>query len=208
MQQHYEAYWNRESPPPLTDPLALTRERILWDLLSPDRSQGGSFLDVGCGSGWLVGRALERGFHAQGMDIAEGAVERARADYPGATFVAHSTDILPWPIERDSIDVVTCFEVIEHLLESQQLIQGIREVLHPGGFAAITTPYHGLVKNLALSIHGFDHHFSVTGDHIRFFSDNALKQLVESEGFRVERMAHYGRLPLVWSGVMAWARKV
>ena len=76
-----------------------------------------------------------------------------------------------------------------------------------GGYLALTTPYHGLLKNLALATFAFEQHFDVTGGHIRFFTDRALRQLLRTEGFEVLDLLHYGRAPLLWAGVFVWARK-
>ena len=38
-----------------------------------------------------------------------------------------------------------------------------------GGGLALTTPYHGRIKNFAVAALAFDRHFDVEGDHVRFF---------------------------------------
>lgn len=207
MREHYEAYWNRENPPPVTDPLAGTRATLLFEKVESLGLEGGRFLDVGCGDGWLVGQAQSRGFAAEGMDLSQAVVDLAKARYPASTFWRSGVDDRPWPVAPASFDVVSSFEVVEHLLDPSALIAGMRAALKPGGHMAMTTPYHGLVKNVAIAVLGFDRHFSVTGDHIRFFSDAALKHLVEGHGFHVEELLHYGRAPFVWSGVMVWASR-
>ena len=207
MQKHYEAYWDRDNPPPLDDPLAGKRAEIFWGLVSQLPSRPTSFLDAGCGSGWLAASATERGLDAVGMDIAGNAISIAQRQYPGTRYLEHSLEEIPWPLEPASIDVVTSFEVIEHLLEPELLVKGMQEVLRPGGYAAITTPYHGRLKNVAISLINFDHHFNVVGDHIRFFSDKSLASLLQSHGFSVEKFVHFGRVPGLWAGTFVWARK-
>ena len=207
MQRHYEAYWDRDNPPPIDDPLASKRSEILWGLVDQLSASSTTFLDAGCGTGWLAASATARGLRAVGMDIAGNAISVAKNTSPKTTFLEHSLEDLPWPLEKGSFDVVTSFEVIEHLLEPQSLIKGMYEVLKPGGFAAITTPYHGRLKNLTISLLNFDRHFSVVGDHIRFFSDRALVKLLESNGFTVKKVVHFGRCPGLWAGTFAWAQK-
>jgi 2-polyprenyl-3-methyl-5-hydroxy-6-metoxy-1,4-benzoquinol methylase len=127
-----------------------------------------------------------------GIDISERAVEIAQGRYPSATFVRHSVEDVPWPIDPRSQDVVTAFEVIEHLLRPRALVEGASAALKTGGHLALSTPYHGRVKNLVVSLIAFDHHFAPEGDHIRFFSDRALKRLVTANGFEIERVGHGG----------------
>ena len=131
----------------------------------------------------------------------------ARRQYPEATFQQMEFGIDSPPVDAGTFDVAASFEVIEHLMDPAALIRSMHQALRPGGYAALTTPYHGLVKNLAIAVKGFDKHYSVTGDHIRFFSDNALRRMFTSNGFDVVEVRHFGRAPLLWAGSFVWARK-
>lgn len=203
---YYEAYWSRPGLPTDADPFAATRLRLLREALPPDPA-GLRLLDVGAGLGDLVGALRRDGVDASGMDVSERAVALASERNEGCRFVRHSAEELPWPVEPGSLDAVVAFEVIEHLLRPRRLLEGAREALAPGGHLALTTPYHGLIKNLALAALAFDRHFAVEGDHIRFFSDRALRRLLDEAGFSVERTRHFGRAPGLWAGVFVWARR-
>jgi 2-polyprenyl-3-methyl-5-hydroxy-6-metoxy-1,4-benzoquinol methylase len=207
LKEFYEEYWQEANPQPLTDPLSGARQRILWSRLGAARLTGGAFLDCGSGLGDLVAEAHLRGFDATGLEVSEAAIRLACERHPGCSFVCHSLEAESWPIGRQAFDVVTSFEVIEHLVRPRRLLQGAFQALRSGGYLAITTPYHGLVKDLALALVGFERHFDVEGPHIRFFTDAGLCRLVSEVGFRDVAFFHYGRLPLVWSGVFMWARK-
>jgi 2-polyprenyl-6-hydroxyphenyl methylase/3-demethylubiquinone-9 3-methyltransferase len=202
---YYDEYWSRDAPPPLADPLSGTRARLLGRALAEARAQ--SVLDAGAGAGDLVAALRADGRDAVGMDISPAAVGLARARHPDATFLVHSVEEVPWPVEDGSLDCVVAFEVIEHLLRPRRLLEGAARALRPGGHVALTTPYHGPVKNLALTALAFDRHFAVEGDHVRFFSDAALRRLLRETGFEPVRLEHFGRAPLLWAGVFAWARR-
>jgi SAM-dependent methyltransferase len=202
---YYDEYWAREAPPPENDPLGPTRARLLGERLAATGAR--TVLEVGCGTGELVAALDREGLAAEGMEISSRAVAEARRRHPGARFVEHSVEELPWPVERGSFDAVVSFEVIEHLLRPRRLLEGAAAALAPGGHLALTTPYHGLLKNLALAGLAFDRHFAVEGDHIRFFSDRALRRLLAEAGFDVLELVHFGRFWGVWAGVFAWARR-
>jgi 2-polyprenyl-3-methyl-5-hydroxy-6-metoxy-1,4-benzoquinol methylase len=204
-QSYYEEYWSRPDPPPVGDPLAPRRLEIVRGLL---RSLGARrVLDVGAGTGELVAALAAEGFEAVGMEVAATAVERASGRYPGCSFVRHGIEDLPWPVEAGSFDAVVSLEVIEHLLRPRSLFEGARAALRPGGGLAVSTPYHGFAKSVVVAALRFDEHFAVEGDHIRFFSDRALKRLAADTGFEVERIHHLGRGWPVWANSMLWARR-
>jgi 2-polyprenyl-3-methyl-5-hydroxy-6-metoxy-1,4-benzoquinol methylase len=204
LHEYYEEYWSRDEPSPISDPLADARLALLMSHLSDEHSV---VVDAGSGDGKLVRGLAERGFSATGFDIAQVAVDLARSRVPSATFERHSVEDLPWPITEGSQDAVVAFEVIEHLLRPAALIQGARHALRPGGHLALTTPFHGRLKNLVVSLLAFDHHFAPEGDHIRFFSDRALRSILTRNGFEVEAIHHFGRFAPLWAGVFVWARK-
>lgn len=207
MKDYYDAYWSENAPPPLADPLARTRLDILWSFIQATRSGDCSLLDCGSGHGSLVGELSARGVDALGLEISEAAVAHARSAHPDATFVRHSVEDRPWPIPQASFDYATSFEVIEHLLQPDELLAGAHDALKSGGHLALTTPYHGILKNVAIALLGFERHFDVRGAHIRFFTDRSLRHMVSEAGFVVEKTVHFGRLPGIWAGVFIWARK-
>jgi 2-polyprenyl-3-methyl-5-hydroxy-6-metoxy-1,4-benzoquinol methylase len=204
LHEYYEGYWGRDAPSPLTDPLTPTRLALLRRQLGPDDRR---ILDAGCGPGTIAGHLGRADFETLGFDISQRAVEIASERYPSSRFLRHSVEELPWPVDPSSQDVVVAFEVIEHLLQPRSLIEGAHQALRIGGHLTLSTPYHGRVKNVVVSLVAFDHHFAPEGDHIRFFTDAALRRLLESNGFEVERIRHFGRFAPLWAGVFVWARK-
>jgi SAM-dependent methyltransferase len=204
LHEYYEEYWEREAPSPVSDPLASTRLSLLNGRLEEAPQV---ILDAGCGHGALVNELRSGGHEATGFDISHAALERAVSLSPESHFVQHSAEELPWPVDGASFDAVVAFEVIEHLLRPEALIVGARDVLRARGHLALTTPYHGRLKNVLISLVAFDHHFNPEGDHIRFLSDRALGKMLTRNGFEVEAIQHFGRVAPFWAGVFVWARK-
>jgi len=73
------------------------------------------FLDAGCGEGFVARLLLQAlpNLELTGCDLSKGALAVARETNPRATFVAGSVTEIPLPDK--SVDVVGCFEVLEHL---------------------------------------------------------------------------------------------
>jgi SAM-dependent methyltransferase len=207
VKKFYETYWSEGDPPPTHDLLSPSRAAVLWSLVGsvPDRRL--RLVECGSGEGHLVAEAVARGIEAEGMEISGAAVERARKAHPACTFREHAVEDRPWPVAPASVDVVVAFEVIAHLPWPRELLEGAAEVLRSGGHLALTTPYHGTVKRAALAALAFDRHFNVDGEHLRFFSDQALQRLLPDSGFTVERVIHLGRRWPVWADSFVWARR-
>lgn len=163
---------------------------------------GDSIIDIGCGNGALAGRLAGAGFRVVGIDLSESGIAIARASHPAARFEVLSA-------EQDVLDRLGCgpfamaisTEVIEHLYSPRQFMQGAFAALKPGGTFLCTTPYHGYLKNLAISVVGrWDSHADPLwdGGHIKLFSRRTLTRLFEETGFTDLRFTGIGRMPLLW----------
>lgn len=107
---------------------------------------------------------------------------------------------------RNAFDTVICMEVVEHLFDPHQLVNTTRDALQDDGYAIISTPYHGYLKNLALSLvdkWDFHHHPLRVGGHIKFWSKATLRTLFEKGGFKAVSFHGAGRLPYLWNS-MVW----
>ncbi len=97
----------------------------------PDRAD---VLDLGCGCGVPVARALSAAGHAvTGVDLSEVQVRRARALVPHATF--HRADAAGLDLPDASFDAVVCLYMLIHLPLDEQpaLLSRIARWLRPGG---------------------------------------------------------------------------
>ena len=107
-------------------------------------------------------------------------------------------------------DAVVSTEVIEHLYSPHLLPAFSLKCLKPGGILILSSPYHGYVKNLMLSLFGkWDHHHTALwcGGHIKFWSKKTLSQLLDANGFNVESFYGVGRLPWLWKSMILVAKK-
>jgi SAM-dependent methyltransferase len=120
-------------------------ERLLESELERFRP-GARALDVGCGTGFNVGRLLDRGFSVTGVEPSPGMRERAVRDNPRAAIL--DGDIRDLPFEGDRFDIVVCVEVIRYLDDPSVPLAEIFRVLAPGGLAFITAAP-------ALSLNGY-----------------------------------------------------
>jgi SAM-dependent methyltransferase len=117
------------------------RRRILLGLLDrelPDAPDGRRrrILDVGCGTGTMVGH-LGRYGDAGGVEASPEAVAFCHErGVPGVVQATGET----LPFADASFDLVTALDVIEHIEDDGQALREMRRVLEPGGRALITVP--------------------------------------------------------------------
>ena len=178
-------------------------------------SRGGphDVLDAGCGNGALAAELASDGHCVVGVDADRQGIEAARRRAASATFIQSSFDSDPalLGVTADGkFDVVVSTEVIEHLYAPHELVEFTFAALRPGGRFVITTPYHGFLKNLALSLtNRWDDHFSVDwhGGHIKFWSRKTLSRLLVAKGFRLIEFHGVGRVPYLWKSMVIVAER-
>jgi 2-polyprenyl-3-methyl-5-hydroxy-6-metoxy-1,4-benzoquinol methylase len=169
-------------------------------------------LDCGAGNGALSGQLAAAGFDVVGIEPDRKGVLIARQAHPSVAFHEFGVQHDPRQLMRleAPFDAVVATEVVEHLFAPQQLPAFAAAVLKPGGHLIVTTPYHGYLKNLALSVAGaWDKHHTALwhGGHIKFFSRATLSSLLADSGLRVVGFEGLGRMPWLWKSMLLVARK-
>ena len=168
-------------------------------------------LDVGCGNGYAASQLAQRGHSVTAIDVSTDGIEIARSAYPGLRFEVCSLyeDDLE-KVVTQPVDCVIALEVVEHLFYPRKLFEQGSRVLKKGGYLIVSTPYHGYLKNLAISVvNGWDKHFGVDqdGGHIKFFSKRTLAQMACNAGFTNPQFYGVGRVPLLWKSTIMIAKK-
>ena len=178
-------------------------------LLPSSSGRGMSILDAGCGNGNIAGRLAALGYQVVGIDLSEDGIEIAKKAHPKARFaVASVYDDLSSIVEP--VDIVVSSEVIEHLYYPQRYLKNMASLIKPGGVIILNTPYHGYVKNLALSLFNYwDKHHTVDweGGDIKFFSERTLKRMLKESGFSNIVFNNAGRMPYLWKSMVCRAEK-
>jgi SAM-dependent methyltransferase len=114
--------------------------RYLW---AAGAVAGKHVLDVGCGTGYGCALLASAGEAASchGIDLAEDAVTNARERYGEQERLEFSrADAAALPFEDSSVDVVTCFETIEHVADPAAVVREGARVLRAGGLFVVSSP--------------------------------------------------------------------
>ncbi len=98
-------------------------------------------LDLGCGDGNNLAWLSKFAQTAYGSDYNLVRLVRARARNPAATIFA--ADILDFPAEPGSFDLIFFNHVIEHIPDDVAALAEVRRILKPGGLLILGTPNEG-----------------------------------------------------------------
>ncbi|HLF97417.1 MAG TPA: class I SAM-dependent methyltransferase [Methylococcaceae bacterium] len=173
------------------------------------RDSTGRLFELGCGNGSIASQINQMGFDVTGVDPSDEGIAHARMQYPHLKlFQGSAYDDLAETFGR--FPVVVSLEVVEHVYFPRKYARTIGNLLEPGGFAIISTPYHGYWKNLALAITGkMDAHFTALwdGGHIKFWSVKTLTELLSEAGLEVVRVERVGRIPPLAKSMIVLAKK-
>jgi SAM-dependent methyltransferase len=101
---------------------------------------GRRILDAGCGTGYGVNELAGSAAAVVGADIAPAAIAYARAHSTKLNAVYLQASATAMPFANGAFDLVTAFEVIEHLADWRELLSEARRVLAPGGLFLVSTP--------------------------------------------------------------------
>jgi SAM-dependent methyltransferase len=158
----------------------LGRRRIVRDVLRRRLGRATApraIVDVGCGTGGMLGMLREFG-DVTGLDaspIAVGYCEQRFGDSVEVRLGRIPEDI------PEGADVITAFDVVEHLEDDDRALAGIHDRLPPGGVFVCTVPAFPFLW----SGHDVVHH------HHRRYTQDVLRRRLEDAGFTVERISYF-----------------
>lgn len=192
------------SGPDRAQRMARMLSEALRDVTSP-----ACVLDLGCGDGAAaaVATSYNPGHRMAGIDWSASALQQARQH--GLTVVRAGMGPR-LPFAGEVADVVIMSELIEHLVDTDSVLDEVRRVLKPGGSLLLSTPNLAAWYNRGLVAFGVQPVFSevslrgvygrpgtqVAG-HLRLFTSKALTGLLAARGFAVARVsgARYHDVP-------------
>jgi len=98
---------------------------------------GGNLLDLGCSAGAFLNSMKSTSWRLHGIEISPEEAKHARERTGADVFVG---DIFDAPFEPGHFDVITSFDVLEHLYEPKRVIEKINYWLKPGGIYYLAVP--------------------------------------------------------------------
>lgn len=178
--EHYEGYGRNDYLSPIT----IQRYHELLDSFEPYRKTN-RLLDVGCGIGYFLEVAKERGWEVYGTEYTDEAV--GICENKGITM--HQGMLDPTNYEPGSFDIMTSFEVIEHINNPAEEIQNSSQLLRPGGMYYLTTPnFNSLLRYRLKS----KYNVIVYPEHLSYYTPKTIRKLFSSVGFTTKSIQTTG----------------
>jgi len=156
------------------------RNRIILWALHKYSSELTSFLEIGCGTGFVISSISKRfpGVRLLGSEYLEEGLVYARQRVPAAEFAQMDARFIHYESELDAIGA---FDVLEHIEEDEAVLQQIYKALKPGGFVFITVPQHRWLWSAV----------DEYACHVRRYGANELHQKVCWTGFEIIRSTSF-----------------
>lgn len=162
---------------------------LTFNLTKYELNESGIMLDVGCGEGRHIFGIMQE--HPEmkciGLDMDNDSLHKAEEGYEyfksisnvGAEFLKGSAYSLPFL--DNSLDLIVCSEVLEHLHQYNDAVKEIHRVLKPGGKFYASVPASWPEKICwALS----KDYQNQPGGHLRIFNQSGLVSEIEDSGFK------------------------
>jgi SAM-dependent methyltransferase len=150
-----------------------------WEARKEDlapHKQSGALLDLGCSSGSFLESMHSDSWKLYGVEMSADCAQVAEARCGAHVFVGNVVDA---PFPRETFDVITCFDVLEHLYEPRRVLMKVAEWLKPGGVFYVQVPN---IDSAEAKVFGTYWHGLELPRHLFHYSPYSLRNLAEVAG--------------------------
>ncbi|MEM9775017.1 MAG: class I SAM-dependent methyltransferase [Chloroflexota bacterium] len=161
--------------------------------------QPGKVLDIGCATGLFLGAMQQNGWECTGIEPSQYASEYARSQY-GLEVVTGTLEDTQMP--SNSFDVVTMWDVLEHVDDPMETLNEVNRLLKPNGLLVVSLPNPNSVE---ASIFGDSWIGWDRPRHLNIFSTEVIKKYLDKTGYQFEKVESFGgRLALTLMSMDFW----
>jgi len=156
---------------------------------------GEKLLDIGCGTGWLLKAASERGLFTCGIDVSAEAVKLSRKNSPMSVVESASVTKIPFPSE--TFDYITCIGVLEHFTEMEKAFNEMKRVAKKSAMFCLMVPnsrtlYWKLGKCFSKGYRESNENALSLKEWQNLFEDHGMEiQHVSRDDWRLRRLLSY-----------------
>jgi 2-polyprenyl-3-methyl-5-hydroxy-6-metoxy-1,4-benzoquinol methylase len=140
-------------------------------------AKGINLLDIGCAQGFFLFSASQAGYTAKGIEISKDAAEYAIREF-GLGVEAKPFEQIQFP--ENHFDVVTLWQVLEHVPYPLTILKEVHRILKPGGLLVVSTPNIEGIPAKILRKKWWD----IKRLHINQFTTKTLMDILQNGGFK------------------------
>jgi 2-polyprenyl-3-methyl-5-hydroxy-6-metoxy-1,4-benzoquinol methylase len=133
---------------------------------------GVHLLDVGCGTGWFLEVAQNHGYIVSGLEIGK---ELAKYTSRKLGVIIHSLSLTELPA-TERFDVITLFDVLEHVPNPRALLRSVRDHLNPGGIGLLFSPN---LDSVGMALLRESSSLVMPAEHLFYFTPSSLRRMIE-----------------------------
>ena len=180
LEKYYDGYGRNDYLSPIT----IKMYNEILDKFEKNRKTN-NILDVGCGIGYFLEEAKKRNWNVYGTEYTDKAVEICTAK--GINIVKGKLN--PENYENIEFDIITSFEVLEHINNPIEELNNFNKLLRKGGIVYLTTPNFNSLLRYRLKA---DYGVICYPEHLCYYTPKTLKKVFEVTGFKTKKIESTG----------------
>jgi len=169
---HYDNYTREDYLSPIT----IKRYNELLDLMD-DYRETNNILDMGCGVGYFLEEAKKRGWNVYGTEFTDDAIEICK----NKKIKVYKGTLQEVEFDPSYFDIITSFEVIEHINNPREELNIISKILREGGLFYCTTPNFNSISRRYLKQKWNN---ILYPEHLSYYTVNTLKKVLLTSGLK------------------------
>ena len=160
------------------------RERFKYTIDRLGLDKNSNVLDLGCGAGYYIGTLHDAKIQYKGLEVVDHLVDYCKLQHG---LNVEKTDLED---EKDgSYDLVTMFDVLEHLSDPIETLNTVNKKLKPGGYCVAYTPN---IFSIGYELMGVRQNTMLPFEHLCFVTQGSLQHLAKNTGFKIDKVETFG----------------
>lgn len=158
--------------------------RLRSKVIDRYKTSAGRVLDIGCAAGFFLKVMEEKGWESTGVELSALMADFARTELKLSNVFTGTLD--DQQFEPESFDVITLWDVIEHLEDPRSVVATAKGLLKNSGILVVETQN---VESVFARLMGRRWHHYKFEEHLWHFSPKTLSELLALEQFAVEEIS-------------------
>jgi len=148
--------------------------------------KSGSILDIGCGDKLFLPEADKMGYDVWGLDFNRKVIEKNKTLFNLPNYYAESIYDVHKLKGLPKFDMITFFEVLEHIEEPKRFLETVRELMSDKGFVALSIPDVNMFGP-------WEHKINTAPYHTAYWTTDTVTKFLNNHGFNVVKTKRINR---------------